>query len=223
MSYKCGGIAMKMKNIDPQTRGLDYLETKLANKRLYISPKAGGYASVVVFAVLSFLIMGAVWGFLRPSYSATVIEGSQIAVGNEENVEFIAFFLYVVMTALIAGCCGIGAFLKLEKLRGLGMLFWVTLWSFLGGQIFLDTGELVAGLVHTVGENLMIGEVVRYVPRLQLGIAAQAVAPFWAVLLYWCAYVSTPEGEPTISVSSKNPTGVASEAELMHEGISEKE
>lgn len=162
------------------------------------SPTVGSYAGVVLASLLSFLGAGIIWALLRPAYTATVVEqGTQIELGTEANVEFTAYGLFVIASFVIGCAVAVMAYVRAPHTRSLWMLLWVGLWVFLGAQLFIYAGEWVSRLVNDVSEagSLADGESVSYVPAFTPGIVAHAVAPFWAVLVYWCCIVVGSDAE----------------------------
>ena len=162
--------------------------------KLAVSRRVGSYAGVVVVTMLSFLITGALWGALRPGYQATVIEDSRVELGTEANVEFTAFFWFVLASAVIGGAVALVTYLRSPRTRGVAMLLWIVVLVLVGAQGFIFVGEWVTNLVHGVDspESLNVGDTVTYVPYFSAGLAGNVVGGFWAALIYWCLMVSDP-------------------------------
>lgn len=169
------------------------------------SPTIGAFAGVVLAALLLFAGAGVLWGVLRPGYTATVVENAtRVQLGYETNVEFAAYGWFVLASVIISTIVATVAYVRAPRARGIAMLLWVGLWCFIGAQVFIYLGELAANFVHGVGDtsSLSDNDTVLYVPAFSPGIVAHAVAPFWAVLLYWCCIVigtgpHDPEPEET--------------------------
>lgn len=162
------------------------------------SPTVGAYAGVVLASLLLFLGTGILWGVLRPGYTATVVEnGTQIELSTETNVEFAAFGIFVIASLVIGCAIAVVTYVKSPNTRSIWMLLWVGLWAFLGAQLFIYAGEWISHVLHGVGGmgDLSDGDTVKYVPNFSPGIVAHAVAPFWAVLIYWCCIVVGSDSE----------------------------
>lgn len=171
------------------------------------SPTVGSYAGVVLASLLLFLGTGILWGLFRPAYTATVVEqGTQIELGTETNVEFTAYGLFIIASFLIGCAIAVVAYARAPHTRGLWMLLWVGIWAFFGAQLFVYVGEWVSQLTNDVSgaDSLADGESVSYVPAFMPGIVAHAVAPFWAVLIYWCCVVVGSDDEDTTASAQQD-------------------
>lgn len=186
-------------------------------RRFTVGPRVGAYAGVVAGVLLSFILGGALWGLVRPGYTATVVEDSQIELGTEVNVEFTAFFWYVLICALLGGAAAVIAYTRSPRTRGVGMLLWVTVWALIGAQCFMMVGEFITDLVHGIDDPdaLGVGDVITYVPYFSSGIAADCVGGFWASIMYWALLVSG--GDAAAFQESREPSREAS----VHEGTDE--
>lgn len=153
----------------------------------------GVYAGVFALTLTVFAAAGAVWGLLRPTYTAYVEDAETASVAAAPNVEFTAFIWFAIITGVIGAVLALIVFLRAESARGLGMLSWIGVVALLGAGIFIVFGNISAQLIHARPTEYtdMVGETFQVVPSMTPGSALFA-APFLAVLMYWCATFVTP-------------------------------
>lgn len=173
---------------------------RLSRSRAKVPYALGAYAGVLALSLVAYSFVGAVWGLLRPGYSATVLDSEQIQLGTETNVEFISFLSFVSSVAVIAMLIGGIVFVRSPRSRSLWMMLWLALVSAAGSMLFLHFGELSTALIHghASADSLEVGEQVTYVPTVNVGIVGYLVAPFWSCLVYWCSYLVSPDMSRTM-------------------------
>lgn len=160
---------------------------------LKVRRSLGSYAGVFALVLTVFAVAGAVWGLLRPTYTAYVEDAETASVLAEPDVEFTAFIWFAITTGILGAVLALIVFLRTESSRGLGMMLWIGMVSFLGAVIFILFGDITAALIHSRPSDYsgLTGEHFQVVPGLSPGSALFA-APFLAVLMYWCATFVTP-------------------------------
>lgn len=165
---------------------------------LRIPRSTGSAAGVLAVSLLLFSLVGAAWGFLRPVYSGTVIDGGRMnADPLTAGAEFVSFASFTVATGLLAVLVALSVYVLSPATRGPGMLWWLMAVAALSAFSFLQAGTVTAGLAHDVGDlsSLAVGDTVSLVPGMAPGIG-WLVAPFMAALSYWCSALVTPEPDP---------------------------
>lgn len=161
------------------------------------SRNTGVYAGVLALSLVVYALGGMVWGLLRPTYTAYVEDAETASIAVEADVAFTGFIWFAISTGIIGAVIALVVFLRSESTRGLPMLIWIGLVSLLGAATFLAFGDTVATLLHgDPSEHAAgVGETFQVVPSIQPG-SALFMAPFLAVLMYWCAVFVTPLDAP---------------------------
>lgn len=141
-------------------------------------------AGIVMLGVVIGIVSGAIWGFFRPEYAATFIEGVPHVdeAASPANVEFTSFVWFAALTGALGLVVGAAA-VAVDPLRsGVGKQLFVVLVA-----LFSSWALLVAGTVTAR----------TFVPALSPGIA-WLVGPFTAALAYWVGMAGTylSGGEP---------------------------
>lgn len=164
-----------------------------------ISQPFGWGAGLVALGGIIAALVGGVWGLTRPGYSATVDDGgARIDPAlNADNVEFISFVGFVLLTTLLGLLIGVVAFLTAGKRAGIGrMLFTIAVAAFSSWTLFI-LGTWSAELYHGVPDphDVAPGQTLTFVPVLRPGPAWLA-GPFVAALAYWLGAVSSVGSGP---------------------------
>lgn len=161
------------------------------------SHNTGVYAGVLALSLVVYALCGMVWGVLRPTYTAYVEDAETASIAVEANVAFTGYIWFAISTGVIGAVLALVVFLRSESTRGLPMLIWIGLVSLLGAATFLAFGDTVATWLHgdPSAHAAGAGETFQVVPPIQPG-SALFLAPFLAVLMYWCAIFVTPLDTP---------------------------
>lgn len=164
-------------------------------RTLRINRSVGTGAGLLSVAILTYALVGGVWGLLRPAYEATPTADGQLALGSPGNVQFTSFMTFTLLTALLGLGVGIAAFLRSPETRGLAMLWWAGVVAVIAAVGFWAVGEFVAGIVHPLPDpaELVEGEVVRVSAALNPGLGLIA-APLLAMASYWVCVLLDVDG-----------------------------
>lgn len=158
-------------------------------RRWSVNSRVGTYAGVVLAILGCFGAVSIIWGLLRPRYQATIIDDhGSLELNMIDNVEFTGFFWFVFATGILAVVLSARIHQRTIAYRGLGMLLWVTLWSLIGSLMFAKLGDFITILVYNIPtstSDFVVGDVVAYVPLMNVGISGYAVAPCLAAAYYW--------------------------------------
>lgn len=163
------------------------------------SRPVGWGAGIVAFSVGAAAAVGAVWGLTRPGYTATVEDGAARVdpLVSPDNVEFISFAGFAVLTALLGLVIGLVAFTSAEQRASLGRMLFVALVAAFASWTFYVLGTWSAQWHHGVPDphDVAEGETLTFVPLLRPGPAWLA-APFVASLAYWVSLASSSSLDP---------------------------
>lgn len=169
-------------------------------RRWSVNSRVGTYAGVVLAILGCFGAASIIWGLLRPRYQATIIDDhGSLELNMVDNVEFTGFFWFVFATGILAVVLSTRVHQRTIAYRGLGMLLWVTVWSFIGSLMFAKLGDFITIVVYNIPtstSDFAVGDVVPYVPLMNVGISGYAVAPCLAAAYYWILefFVPYPAG-----------------------------
>nr|WP_120492224.1 hypothetical protein [Corynebacterium lactis] len=155
-------------------------------------------SGIVLTAIVSGVVGGAVWGVLRPTQEVQLIGPGELAVvEGSAQAGFIGVLWFVVVAALI------GVLLGLLVLRGRN--FDSPLYGFIGvlvagfiglvgAVVAFVTGQVVAGMRQVDVSALAPGESVRAIPEFS-AYSALLVAPLVAMVALWVRILFQPEDE----------------------------
>ncbi|AKK06399.1 hypothetical protein CMUST_10415 [Corynebacterium mustelae] len=179
------------------------LRTKNPNKsveRISAPSGVGAYASVVLICVFSYGICSVGWGLLRPRYLATVLgKDGSLELQPKDNVEFIGYFWFLVISSCLAAAIAIWGFKKYRPQRNAFFLSWIGLWCAIGALVFHYIGDVVtftAYKIPTAGEDLVPGTEINYVPRLIPGISGYVLPAAVATTIFWFQVFISIDDEP---------------------------
>lgn len=152
------------------------------------SRPVGWGAGIVALSVGIATLLGAGWGLTRPGYTATV-EGDRARVDplvSPDNVEFISFAGFTVLTALLGLVIGLVAYVSAQRRASVGRMVFVAAVAAFASWSFYTFGTWTAQWHSGVPDphGLSEGETLTFVPLLRPGPAWLA-APFVAALAYW--------------------------------------
>ncbi|GAA1474166.1 hypothetical protein P4N68_00320 [Corynebacterium felinum] len=154
-----------------------------------ISPKVGAFARVVVIFCISYALAGGVWAWLRPHYTATVINDAQVELSHTPSVEFANHFWLlggcIVLALILAG----RMYSRTYEYRGIAMMLWCGVWAAVGSGVFIAVGLWVTPLIHNVVsiDNAVVGQEYFYVPALDVHPVVFVVPALVAMSRYWLA------------------------------------
>lgn len=166
----------------------------------------GDRAGLIGLALIVYSVGGAVWGLLRPQFSAEVVNIERVIPDYSDSSHFRAFATFVIVTAALSVALAIFAYLT-QGSRKLVDLLWLGVVALAGAVSFLAVGDVVGMSVHGVGdaEQLAPGITITTVAPAKPGISGYLIAPFVAMLVYWSLQVLTPASEqPTQPTQSEN-------------------
>lgn len=159
----------------------------------------GWGAGIVALAVGAAAIVGALWGLTRPGYSATVENGGARIdpLASPDNVEFISFAGFTVLTAVLGLIIGLVAYASAERQASVGRMLFAGAVAAFASWTFYILGTWSAEWHHGVPDphNLSDGDSLTFVPLLRPGPAWLA-GPFLAALSYWVALATSVGSDP---------------------------
>lgn len=161
----------------------------------------GDRAGLIGLWLIVYSVGGAIWGLLRPTFSAQVVGTESLIPDYSDSSHFIAFATYVIATAAMSVALAIFAYL-LQASRKFVDLLWIGVVALAGAVSFLAIGDVVGMSVHGIGDadQLAPGTTITTVAAAKPGISGYLVSPFVAMLVYWSLQVLSPATETT-----KNP------------------
>lgn len=156
--------------------------------RTFKIPRPIGEAAQVLFITLvSFLLLGVLWGVIHPTSELVVAAdgGAEIAPGTED-ASFRGFTYYVALTALAGIAVALWAFRT--RMRGLLMMLWTALSVLWGTVAAWTVGVSVADKLHTdpIPEDPQAGDVFHILEAVNPSVGL-VVAPALALIAYWMA------------------------------------
>ncbi len=156
--------------------------------RTFKIPRPIGEAAQVLFITLvSFLLLGVLWGVIHPTSELVVAAGggADIAPGTED-ASFRGFTYYVALTALGGIAVALWAFRT--RMRGLLMMLWTTLAVLWGAVAAWAVGVSVAERLHAdpLPEHPQAGDVFHILDAAGPSVG-MVVAPALALIVYWMA------------------------------------
>ena len=152
----------------------------------------GDGAAVLLVALACGLIGGIEWGILRPTQPVTFLEGGRLSVGQDGLDATFSALLWFTAIALIAGLAlGSLAHNRFPLRRGLGMEAWVGVTAVAMAAVQLVVGNLLAGWRQPALDGVAPGTSVDVLPAFDVPVAL-LVAPFAAMLAYWCLLFLAP-------------------------------
>lgn len=161
-----------------------------SRRKFRVNRNLGTGAGLLALVILLSVVVGAVWGLLRPAYEGTVTDGGGVNLEMAENVEFNSYITFAVLTGVIGVAVSMTAFVGVPETRGLIMLLWVGVAALVGAVTFLIVGEQASQLVHNPADahSATEGQTITLVPPLAPGMGF-VVAPLMATLSYWVSMV----------------------------------
>ena len=178
--------------MDPQTPAAAVPHTRRP-------PRFIGDASAVLLAALVGGVLGGVtWAMARPMQTVTFLEGGRLAVGQDGLDATFSALLWFTGIALVLGLVlGTIAHKRFPTARGLAMEAWAGVSALAMAAVQLASGNLIAGVRQPDLEAVAPGSSVDVLPAFDVPVAL-LVAPFAAMLAYWCLIFLAPgaEAEP---------------------------
>lgn len=158
----------------------------------------GDRAGLIGLGLIVYSLGGAVWGLVRPTFSAEVVSAERLIPDYSDSSHFIAFASFVIAAIVLSVALAIFAYLT-QGSRKFVDLLWVGVVALAGAVSFLAVGDVVGMSVHGIGsaDQLAPGTTITTVAAAKPGISGYLVAPFVAMLVYWSLQVLSPATEPT--------------------------
>ncbi|AZA08959.1 hypothetical protein [Corynebacterium pseudopelargi] len=162
----------------------------MATRRL-ISPTFGAYAGAFALIVLVYVLAGLAWTPLRPAYTGTLQSDGAIELDVPgQNVQFGSWMSFIAITAVLAG---IVTWLVLRKFPPrVGVMCWLVLTLLVASASFAWSSDV---LLHFMVRGTQVGESLRFVPPLRLGVGV-LIAPWVGSVLMFIALLLRAEDDP---------------------------
>ena len=158
----------------------------------------GDRAGLIGLGLIAYSLGGALWGLVRPTFSAEVVSAERLIPDYSDSSHFIAFASFVIAAIVRSVALAIFAYLT-QGSRKFVDLLWVGVVALAGAVSFLAVGDVVGMSVHGIGsaDQLAPGTTITTVAAAKPGISGYLVAPFVAMLVYWSLQVLSPAAETT--------------------------
>ncbi|WKS34892.1 hypothetical protein NLL50_03845 [Corynebacterium propinquum] len=158
----------------------------------------GDRAGLIGLGLIVYSLGGALWGLVRPTFSAEVVSAERLIPDYSDSSHFIAFASFVIAAIVLSVALAIFAYL-MQGSRKFVDLLWVGVVALAGAVSFLAVGDVVGMSVHGIGsaDQLAPGTTITTVAAAKPGISGYLVAPFVAMLVYWSLQVLSPAAETT--------------------------
>lgn len=158
----------------------------------------GDRAGLIGLGLIAYSLGGALWGLVRPTFSAEVVSAERLIPDYSDSSHFIAFASFVIAAIVLSVALAIFAYLT-QGSRKFVDLLWVGVVALAGAVSFLAVGDVVGMSVHGIGsaDQLAPGTTITTVAAAKPGISGYLVAPFVAMLVYWSLQVLSPAAETT--------------------------
>ncbi|MDK4303400.1 hypothetical protein QPX33_08105 [Corynebacterium propinquum] len=167
----------------------------------------GDRAGLIGLGLIVYSLGGALWGLVRPTFSAEVVSAERLIPDYSDSSHFIAFASFVIAAIVLSVALAIFAYL-MQGSRKFVDLLWVGVVALAGAVSFLAVGDVVGMSVHGIGsaDQLAPGTTITTVAAAKPGISGYLVAPFVAMLVYWSLQVLSPATETTGLTEPTEPT-----------------
>ncbi|MCT1817790.1 hypothetical protein M3B96_02270 [Corynebacterium propinquum] len=158
----------------------------------------GDRAGLIGLGLIAYSLGGALWGLVRPTFSAEVVSAERLIPDYSDSSHFIAFASFVIAAIVLSVALAIFAYLTQGSPKFVDLL-WVGVVALAGAVSFLAVGDVVGMSVHGIGsaDQLAPGTTITTVAAAKPGISGYLVAPFVAMLVYWSLQVLSPAAETT--------------------------
>lgn len=159
-------------------------------------PRFIGDASAVLFsALVGGALGGVVWALVRPMQTVTFLEGGRLAVRQDGLDAAFSALLWFTGIALVLGLIlGSVAHKRFPTARGLAMEAWVGVAALAMAAVQWASGNLIARMRQPDLDAVVPGSSVDVLPAFDSPVAL-LVAPFAAMLAYWCLFFLAPGPE----------------------------
>lgn len=157
-----------------------------------VPAQVGVFGLVLVVAVVSNAVLGALWGALRPGFESSADADGNLTVSPDFNVAFSAFAVFLLCTSVVAVLSVVVAIWQSVEATSLGMLFWLGIWNFVGAHVFLVCGDLIVAFIRNADVTTPDpGQSVRVIPWVAVGVSGAVWSAFIAMAVYWSAMLIT--------------------------------
>lgn len=161
------------------------------NRTFKIPRPIGEAAQVLFITLVSFLLLGVLWGVIHPTSELVVAAdgGADIAPGTED-ASFRGFAYYLGLTAVAGIAVALWTFRT--RMRGLLMMLWTALCVLWGTVAAWTVGVSVADKLHTdpIPKDPQAGDVIHILEAVNPSVGL-VVAPALALIVYWVAAAFT--------------------------------
>ncbi|MFD5867626.1 hypothetical protein ACFWGD_03290 [Corynebacterium sp. NPDC060344] len=160
-------------------------------------PRFVGDASAVLLTALAGGVLGGItWAMVRPAQQVTFLEGGRLAVGREGLDATFSALLWFTGIALVLGLAlGSFAHKRYPVARGIAMEAWAGVAALAMAGVQLVVGNMIAGVRQPDLDAVEPGTAIDVLPAFDVPVAL-LVAPFAAMLAYWCLLFLAPGAEP---------------------------
>lgn len=159
-----------------------------------------GDAAAVLLSAMGLGVLGGItWGRLRPKQSVTFGgDGTLTVAGDALDAGFAALLWFVGVSLLLGLAVGAFAHRRFPTSRGLAMELWVGVSALAMAAVQLVAGNQIAVWRQPSLDDVDPGATIDVLPAFDVPVTL-LVAPFAAMLAYWCMLFLAPgeaEGEP---------------------------
>lgn len=160
-------------------------------------PRFIGDAAAVLLAGLAGGVLGGVtWAMVRPMQTVTFLDDGRLVVAGDGLDATFSALLWFTGIALVLGLVlGTLAHRRFPTARGLAMEAWAGVSALAMAAVQLVTGNMIAGFRQPDLDAVTPGSSVDVLPAFDVPVAL-LVAPFAAMLAYWCLIFLAPGEEP---------------------------
>ncbi|MFC3849654.1 hypothetical protein ACFORJ_05695 [Corynebacterium hansenii] len=161
-------------------------------------PRFIGDASAVLLAGLAGGVLGGItWAMARPMQKVTFLDDGRLVVAQDGVDATFSALLWFVGIALVLGLAlGSFAHRRFPTARGLAMEAWSGVAALAMSAVQLVAGNMIAGVRQPDLDGVAPGTSLDVLPAFDVPVAL-LVAPFAAMLAYWCLLFLAPGAEPS--------------------------
>lgn len=154
-------------------------------------------SGILALGLLGFSVAGAVWGALRPTVSAVMLDDGSAVLSSTNDTSFLAWVSFTLGAMVLALALATWAWVGHPECRGVPMLLWVTVVAACSTLSAFAVGCQVAVMIHPTPDitALSAGDTVTLVRSITPGAIAFLLPTWIATLAYWIQAILTRDPE----------------------------